>query len=671
MSYKIIGSKHKNEKNIGGKAYNLVFLDKMLLTPSFIVISSSIFKKHSKNNSALVKIFEKKQLTKNDYLIIRTNINKLKIDKEILKEVKDNIKELHLKNLIFRSSFVEEDSILKSFAGQFDSFRSEKKDIEKFIKKVWASRFSDKVFSYSNNSNYHGMAVIIQDFIISDYSGVVFTNKEKAPELFVEYSDKGYSSVVDGSTVPHFAFKIVNDPKLSDYYLSSTERGGDVRWLENLSEIIYEISQKYRHSLDLEFCVKNEKIYLLQLRSLTQDVDYGGLSFVFDGKDRWKYNIEDFSKKKLNYIFNKIGIKNNVSFFVSGSSLKIEMKSFLLFLSEIREKSTNREFISKFLKFFSTKKHEEYEFSLNIAEFFSGINELKKNRFLMSVLNFIHLFIRNELLSFLNDKYGIRDNKEYISLIAPPVSFAVEKLILNKEFYLYDENFTMSKEEDLLRKKADMNLLYKNIKKNHQKIINTLNKMEKEKREMFVLLKKVFWLNDQVDFYHDKTDINYYKYIFNFFKTQKIKVGKNVGLNDITMLSKNSLAKMMSEKKIRIKKKLEINTKEKTYSVTFPLKGTIASPGNFKGCVKIIKNNSDIEKLGLGDILVTQYTKPSLVVGMAVVNGIITETGGMTSHAAIVSRELAKPCLVAVKDCTKILKEGEMIEVVNGMINKI
>jgi pyruvate,water dikinase len=56
---------------------------------------------------------------------------------------------------------------------------------------------------------------------------------------------------------------------------------------------------------------------------------------------------------------------------------------------------------------------------------------------------------------------------------------------------------------------------------------------------------------------------------------------------------------------------------------------------------------------------------------MAICQGIITEEGGLTSHAAIVSRELGKPCLIGVEGCTTELTDGDRIKVINGKIYKL
>lgn len=90
-------------------------------------------------------------------------------------------------------------------------------------------------------------------------------------------------------------------------------------------------------------------------------------------------------------------------------------------------------------------------------------------------------------------------------------------------------------------------------------------------------------------------------------------------------------------------------------------KGLGASPGMASGKVKIIKDTSELDKILKGDILVTVMTTPDMVPAMKRANGIITDEGGVTCHAAIVSRELGIPCVVGTGDATKMLKENIMV----------
>jgi pyruvate,water dikinase len=79
--------------------------------------------------------------------------------------------------------------------------------------------------------------------------------------------------------------------------------------------------------------------------------------------------------------------------------------------------------------------------------------------------------------------------------------------------------------------------------------------------------------------------------------------------------------------------------------------------------VRIIHGLEDISKVGKGDILVTVMTSPDLVPTMSKSAAIITDTGGTTCHAAIVSREMGIPCIVATQTATKTLQDGQLVTV--------
>lgn len=95
------------------------------------------------------------------------------------------------------------------------------------------------------------------------------------------------------------------------------------------------------------------------------------------------------------------------------------------------------------------------------------------------------------------------------------------------------------------------------------------------------------------------------------------------------------------------------------------LKGAAASLGMAFGPVKIIHSPSEIDKVQEGDVLVTEMTTPDFVPAMRRAKGIVTDTGGRTCHAAIVSRELGIPCVVGTGTATHTLKQGQMVTV-NG-----
>lgn len=93
------------------------------------------------------------------------------------------------------------------------------------------------------------------------------------------------------------------------------------------------------------------------------------------------------------------------------------------------------------------------------------------------------------------------------------------------------------------------------------------------------------------------------------------------------------------------------------------LKGQTGCRGYVRGKVKIVNVISDMAKMKEGDVLVSISTQPDLVPAMKKAAAFVTDQGGVTSHAAIVAREMKKPCVIATKIATKVLKDGDLVEV--------
>lgn len=163
---------------------------------------------------------------------------------------------------------------------------------------------------------------------------------------------------------------------------------------------------------------------------------------------------------------------------------------------------------------------------------------------------------------------------------------------------------------------------------------------------------------------------------------------------EISKLLKNN--EKTSDKKISQRKKfvlvhyykdiLTYRTGEKERAIVEPflvkkiektgiIKGMVVSIGcgKVKGKVKILLTPRNVSKMNKGDILVAPMTSPDYIVAMKKAAAVITDEGGITSHAAIVSRELKIPCIVGTKIATKVLKDNDLVEVDarKGIVKKI
>jgi phosphoenolpyruvate synthase/pyruvate phosphate dikinase len=109
------------------------------------------------------------------------------------------------------------------------------------------------------------------------------------------------------------------------------------------------------------------------------------------------------------------------------------------------------------------------------------------------------------------------------------------------------------------------------------------------------------------------------------------------------------------------------------------IKGQVAHPGYAKGIVRIVKESLDgplmetITQFKEGEILVSRTTSPDMIPAVKKAKAIVTEVGGLLCHAAIVSREFGIPCIVGTDIATRILKDGDLVEVdaEKGIVRKL
>lgn len=121
--------------------------------------------------------------------------------------------------------------------------------------------------------------------------------------------------------------------------------------------------------------------------------------------------------------------------------------------------------------------------------------------------------------------------------------------------------------------------------------------------------------------------------------------------------------KILSNQNFLMREKSDNSTKKIIY-------GQIATQGFIVGKVKIVNSLNDLNKVETNDIIVSSMTTPEYASAIEKAGGFITDEGGITCHAAIISREFNIPCIVGTKKATKILKNGQKVELdaFNGLV---
>ncbi len=231
------------------------------------------------------------------------------------------------------------------------------------------------------------------------------------------------------------------------------------------------------------------------------------------------------------------------------------------------------------------------------------------------------------------------------------------RLYFFTEYFIYDKvEKATEKNTNLLRKVQKMGNLKLQLREQLNKTIFKGNVFEKYFKEIEKRTgrKDLYSLSyrEIADLLAGKriAKINRQNYIWGKFNNWQPIVGKEA-LKIIKIFDDYALKK----------------TKQKNEQKNF--KGQIANKGFYRGRVKIIpfdlqKNlNKEISKMKKGDVLVSGSTGPEMILACKKAGAIITEEGGILSHAAVISRELDIPCIIGTKIATKILKDNDLVEV--------
>ena len=128
------------------------------------------------------------------------------------------------------------------------------------------------------------------------------------------------------------------------------------------------------------------------------------------------------------------------------------------------------------------------------------------------------------------------------------------------------------------------------------------------------------------------------------------------------VLMKDGIINIYAGEKAK-KVKAEEISKDKINKQIKKIKGVSACKGKVRGKVKLVLNTKEINKVEYGNIIVSEMTGPHFIPAIKKAAAIITDEGGVLCHAAIISRELNVPCIINTKFATKILKDGDIVQV--------
>ena len=283
---KIIQLSKNDRKIAGGKSIYLGEIMKMgILVPKGFVVLAPAFDKFLEQNNLDKKI---KKLLRKINSDNKQSINKIskEIDNLIIKTAvpKDMAAQIGKeflwlkKNYVaVRSSAIFEDSSTSSWAGELESYLNTTKiNLLNNLKKCWASIFGPKAISYKFNNvlnkNNFSVAVIVQEMIQSEISGVCFTVHPVAVDynkMVIEAGSGLGEIITEGIVTPDTYIVDKKNKLISDKHINQQKQKMTDAQILKLSEICRKIEKHYKAPQDIEWAFAKNKFYILQSRPIT------------------------------------------------------------------------------------------------------------------------------------------------------------------------------------------------------------------------------------------------------------------------------------------------------------------------------------------------------------------------------------------------------------------
>ncbi len=436
-----------------------------------------------------------------------------------------------------------------------------------------------------------------------------------------------------------------------------------------------------------------------------------GLPICFDYKyiDGEEFRTADYLQR-LNNIVSQ-DVKKWVKLIADKLSLIVD--EFELFCRQEKGYNKNSQVHSDYKEFF-----ERYSYFVGICDIPVFIDEAVSEKILNELekrkvknidkhFQILTTYLQNIYVSQENEellKLAIRVNKKKNLFLNNFKEF--KKTVLYQEILSHHSKYSWMGFRLLLGKEFTLGYFLKKIKGNMDTAQKQLNEILIKQRRNKELFKKtvnklkldndllqcgqlLMWIRDKR--YVGITRGGFYKR--NLFKelAQRLKVsqedvlyllpkeikealvrGKKINKRSITQ-RKKGYALILENGRVGnliVGKELSVLKREDISQIN-ELKGRSANSGRASGVVRVVIYDKDLLKFKSGEVLVTNMTTPDYIIAMKKAAAIVTDLGGITCHAAIISRELNIPCIIGTQIATRVLKNGDLVEVdaEKGVVN--
>lgn len=580
------------------------------------------------------------------------------MSKDIGNGIQKFFKQLGTKYVAVRSSATAEDSASAAWAGQLESYlNTTEENLLENVKKCWASLFTPRAIFYRFEKDLHkqkiSVAVVVQKMVESEKSGIAFSVHpvtQDRNQLIIEAGLGLGEAIVSGQITPD-SYVVEKQPRrIIDKNIQVQTKGlyraknGGNEWrdipktqrekqvlsdkeIEELSETIFRIENHYDFPCDIEWAKENGKFYIVQSRPITT---LSTSRFENIPPAYW-----DNSKNWIHYLTR--------SFTLFGASLW-----HLWYYSQ----QTRELFNADMPDVLFIEEHTGVVRHYRVKEQLEAFKKAVKKIVAEDQKRSLEILKKGQAMNSQAEEYlklGPNAFQNLKSAVDFLIGIALHATIFPYWAYTFlDELKIENKELESISEKLRGTSYYPKLVTS---IVTPLAKMELQKytdqnNNALDSLTISELLNGEIQEINDRLKRTKEKQHFIYQSLGEEEL--IVWVNEVTEL----VMQLEDIPEISLKSGLK------------QLKGQAAYLGKAKGVARIILTpDGKGAHFDEGDVLVSINSNPNLMPLLQKCSAIVTDEGGITCHAAIVSRELKKPCVMGTRIATSIIKDGDIVEV--------
>lgn len=584
-------------------------------------------------------------------------IKSAKMPEDIEFEILSRFKELNAEYVAVRSSATAEDGVDHAWAGQLNSYLNTREEsLLEMVQNCWASLFTPRAIFYrfekGLNTTNISVAVVVQKMVNSEKSGIAFSVHpvtEDYNQIIIEAGFGLGEAIVSGAITPD-SYVVTKEPKeIIDVNVNTqnkalyrgtekTEHGFN-EWKDlsesqaneqvlnkdqilELSTIIETIENNYSFPCDIEWAFEDGKFYIVQSRPITTLKPKQKQEEFFDKQisltewfsnmnhqDSLKHREEDNEKRERLALLNEIiGLPFDRPSKFSLVDILNRSEEFTKYFNENGDKKCALRLIplDKELKKLRMRGKTVRE----VTEDWLPQQDIDPKKYRAD-------YVPHADESFWSSIFVINKNGIRGEIIADSHEKLTQGFYNENKPILFEYNFKTWK---LFPENNE-------AERHLEKVISNLLVPKDKQSKLTEVLGASFSFD----------------YLNGYFET--VDTDQGLWFIDYNRLINHEIP--------------DINIENKSGS---GLIGRSASPGKYTGTICIVNNPSNID-FKEGDILVCDMTSPEYLPLMQKAGAILTNRGGVTCHAAIIAREIKIPCIVGTEFATKVLKNGDVVEV--------